>query len=109
MNEKIYVVTTLTDIDHHSIMASKGQSKGYGERTVGWFKSFEDADASVKVNCGDIHECDFDFVVIEEVGEGFYSGASAEKFWYMWVPELKQYKDIKEPPQWHNITAIGIG
>jgi hypothetical protein len=105
----IFVVTTLTDIDHCIIMSSKGKDKGFDERTVGWFKNFEDADTNVKLNCGDIHEGNFDYVVIEEVAEGFYSGASAKKTWYGWNTEFKQYEKIKEPPQWNNITAIGIG
>ena len=108
MNE-IFVVTMLTDIEHHTILASKGKDKGYNDRVVGWFETLQDAENNLKVNCGDVHECRYDYAVIEELKPGFYSGAHAVRHWYEWVPELKGYTNIKCPPQWLGITAIGIG
>ena len=100
---KIFVVTMLTEIDY-----LKG-GNGYDHRTVGWFGSLKEAENDLKVNCGDVHEGNFDYAVIEEVTSGFYSGAYAIKHWYEWVNELGGFKNIKEPAQWFGITAIGIG
>lgn len=105
----IYLVTVLTEIDHCVIMSSKGKDRGYDARTVGWFENFEDANTNVKLNCGDIHEGKFCYALIEEVAEGIYSAAYANKTWYEWHDVFREYQRIEEPPQWHNIYAIGIG
>lgn len=65
--EIIFAVTTLT--------------RFIGEkRTVGWFKSFEEAEEIVKHNLGDIWEEIYLYCVIEEIQSGLYPYTN--EWWY---------------------------
>lgn len=105
--KKIYLVTMLTEIDYCVSMNDGGC--GYDHRVVGWFPTLKEAEDCLKTNCGDVHETNFDYSVIEEIEPGFYSAAHAKKHWYEWIKELEGYQSINEPPQWHNVFAIGMG
>lgn len=99
----IFIVTMLTEISYFEF------GEDYDRRVVGWFKTLAEAEGCLKVNCGDVHECRYDYAVIEEVQPGFYSGAKAPQSWYEWDSELEGYKSIERPEQWFGLTAIGIG
>lgn len=106
----IYVVTTLTEIDHAAIMSSKGKSLGYEKRTPGWFENYDQAEDSVKTNCGNIYDGRFDYVVIEAINQGMFAAAWSRPFtWFEWVPKLQQYMKIDQPAQWFNCGPFGMG
>lgn len=52
-------------------------------RTFGYYKDLNEAIEAVKHNCGDIQECLYTHIVIEEIGEGIHPNVSAE-YWFEW-------------------------
>lgn len=67
----IYTVTQIKDIDE------------IGASTVGWFTSLKRAKGLVERNACDLHEMYYNYIVIEKVEDGMYSGPH-EEYWYRW-------------------------
>lgn len=96
--EKIFTVTVLQD----------RPSANY-KRCVGWFKDLEEASINVKLNCGDIHEGSGRWVVIEEIGPGFYTSSMARETWFEWDENFKQYGKCTKPTKFDSIRGFGMG
>jgi len=96
--KSIFIVTTLED-----------RPSSHYKRCVGWFDNFKDAEECTKLNCGDIYEGSFRWVVIEEVTQGFYSAASAIQYWYEWSSDFKQYGRCEKPKKFNSICSFGMG
>jgi hypothetical protein len=54
--------------------------------TVGWFKNLDDAREAIENNYGDMHECSYNYAVIEPTDEGLYGfcGALEDQIWFYW-------------------------
>ena len=96
--DKIFTVTTVS---------ARPSARAF--RCVGWFSNFEEASINVKLNCGDIHEGIKSFVVIEEVGQGFYSACLAIQTWFWWNEDFKQYEKCDKPSAFKSICGFGMG
>jgi hypothetical protein len=80
-----------------------------GCRTVGWFKTEEEAKEIVENNCGDIYECGYyQYAVVEEYESGLYI-MSYEKQWYRWNKEQEKYEPIRKPSKFNRICNYAIG
>jgi hypothetical protein len=55
-------------------------------RTFGYYSTLENAKEAVTVNRGEMHECLYNFIVIEAIDEGIHKSCSAE-YWYKWTED----------------------
>lgn len=78
-------------------------------RCVGYYFKLEDAISAVENNVLDIHETNFNFVVIESCSEGLYPIDSTEQYWFEWNREHEKYVSCERPEEYKSIIRIGIG
>lgn len=86
--------------------------KGYLglHRTYGWYSKAKDAQKSVKENKGDLYECAYRYIIIEEVKEGVWAGAfKGREWWYEWNRKEKKYVPIEKPEELCNVTCFAMG
>jgi hypothetical protein len=112
MLKEIYTVTTL---------ATKKGKKNNRERVIesrrimGWFSTIKEAKKSVisNGNGSDIHECYYDYVVIEQSKCGILRVATKE-WWFIWekdknLPENGHYISTSRPSFLTGLIDFGIG
>lgn len=95
---KIYTVTAIDEI----------KMPPCNSRVFGWFTELEEAQEAVNENRYDLHECLYDFIVIEQISEGIHCCASKE-WWYKWDREIRQFNPIEKPKETKFIVNWGIG
>ena len=77
-------------------------------RTYGWYSTLEKAVERTEKG-GDLHECLYMFLVIEEVPEGIYSLATVSA-WYTWDLVRNKWVQMENPPVWaENVCNHSIG
>lgn len=64
-------------------------------RTFGFYAEKRQAEIAVEENRGNMHECMYNFLVIEEIGEGVHALAENEQ-WYRWDDRWVPCKKPKE-------------
>lgn len=84
----IYTITLVYSADEKR---TTGQD---GIRCVGYHTDLEKAIKVVKSNEGDMHECRYDHVVIEEMPEGVWRQATKE-LWFVW--KKNKWAECKKP------------
>jgi len=82
----------LTSIAHYPI-ALKTPNK----RCFGYFSTEEKAITAVACNAGNMEECYYNFLVIEEISEGIHSIPISET-WYTWNTDIGWVPS--EKPEW---------
>ncbi len=98
---KIYTVTTCY-FNHKNI----GELQLVTERCVGFYHDLERALECVENNWGDIHEGNFNYVVIEKIGDGLYP--TVEEFlWFKWNDG--KYEQSCVPLGFECVRGYGIG
>lgn len=97
---EIYTITTITNLN-----ASKME-----HRCIGFYYEKGSAITAVTINAGDMHETNYNYVVIETSYEGIYSyGLEEDQVWFEWNEESKSYKQIEKPLCQKNVCGYGIG
>lgn len=77
-------------------------------RTFGWYAKLNGAlDAVVKNKC-DLHECYYQYVVIEEVKEGVF-GMAIKEWWFKWNKNKRNFFSIQKPKETNRLVSWGIG
>jgi hypothetical protein len=56
-------------------------------RCFGFFDSLEKAKTAVACNSGNMHECYYNYLVIEEISEGVHAFPISQ-YWYIWSEDL---------------------
>jgi len=80
-------------------------------RCVGYFNSETEAIKSVESNEGEMHECRYDHVIIEEIPEGVWRQALKES-WYVWDADDEAWISCEKPLKYREfatITGFGMG
>lgn len=86
----------LTSIAHYPL-ALRSQNK----RCFGYFLTLEQAITAVACNAGNMEECYYNHLVIEEIPEGIHSVPISET-WYVWNTEIGWVPS--EKPEWSEGT-----
>ena len=66
-----------------AIVSKEIKNGKYLPRTFGFSKSFRKAKQWVNDNIGNMHECLYDYIVIENINPGIHSDTKQE-WWYEW-------------------------
>lgn len=96
----IFFVTT--------VVTDNGNFKN--SRCWGYYYSLDDARHNILINNSDIHECDFDFALIEEMSQGIMSYIATpdlKKVWFHW--EEDGYREVEEPEFAKDIVGWSCG
>lgn len=76
--------------------------------TFGWYANLNSAlDAVVNNKC-DIHECVYQYMVIEEVKEGIF-GMAIKEWWFKWNKNKRKFLSIQKPKETNRLVSWGIG
>jgi len=97
---------TLPGKEGEVIYTVASTSERHDTRCWGWYPKKEDAFAAVKMNAGDMHECSYTHVVIEEVPSGIIPMSKAIQ-WFRYKPN-KVYSEGRwvrcKPPKFAECT-----
>lgn len=77
-------------------------------RSFGWFSTKERAVAAVEKNQCDLHECYYEYIVVEEVPEGIHA-IGDNRWWFCWDTEEDKWKSCEAPHECVNIVAWSLG
>lgn len=77
-------------------------------RTFGYFVRLEDAVESVNKNIGDLRECLYDYVVIEQINQGIH-GETEKELWFGWNYELNCWFPRPKPSELVGIVNFALG
>ena len=101
MMSKIYTITSIS-------LSEKGEMTH--DRCWGFFFDFNDAEQAVLSNDGDLYECSYNFVVIEEISEGIMSFSDRGETWYAWDSDKESFTKINKKPHCiKNVICFGMG
>jgi hypothetical protein len=79
---------TLPGKEGEVIYTVTSSTKNHRTRCWGWYPKKEDAFAAVKMNAGDMHECEYTHIVIEEVPAGVPPYSEAIQ-WFRYIKNKK--------------------
>jgi hypothetical protein len=97
MSEPIFTITTV----RHALQA--------GNRAVGYYTTFEEADEIVRENVMDINESGYYFyAVIEELMPGIYMYPRKE-LWYKWSRDKEAYEACDKPERFQQVVGWSLG
>ena len=76
------------------------------ERTFGYYRGFHRAYQAVKENRCNMHECLYNFLVMERIGEGVHALAEDQQ-WFEWSG--KNWKPCRKPTWARGLTNWALG
>lgn len=77
-------------------------------RTWGFYSNAEDAIDALHNNEADMHECFYDYAIIEEYNEGICNDTSCYQ-WFKWDNDRGGYFEIDEPRCVSRMCCFAIG
>ena len=120
MEERIYIITAIEfglmwkaklspdNFYHHFYSQTHENQKSFftirHSRTWGWFKDLKIAQECVESNALDMHENQYNHIVIEQVKEGMVTNIPEKEFWYEWKDG--KYIESTKPKEYENIIGF---
>lgn len=92
-----------------TVLNLEGKTELTNSRTMGYFVDFSDAETSVLTNDLDIHECCYQYAVIEDIPPKRLYPLRVSEVWFQWDEEADAYKPCTKPEQLKHIVNFGIG
>lgn len=77
-------------------------------RVFGYFTTLQDAKDAVRQNYGDLHECYYKYLVIEEAAPGIHPMIEKE-WWYQWNSRDDRWTKCKKPKAVSNVFNFSVG
>lgn len=80
-------------------------------RCIGYLPTLQEAKDAVMSNQGEMHECLYNYAVIEEHRPGLWRN-TVEEYWFAWKEEKKSWYSCKKPAkyrQFATVTGFGMG
>lgn len=100
--QKSKLIYTVTGYEHVRLNAS------CPHRCFGWKSTLQAAKKAVKENKCDLHECLYDYIVIEAMKEGIFPRCERE-WWYKWDRDCDKFLPIEKPESLKSIVNFAIG
>lgn len=111
----IYTVTSIHIIDK-VIKRKLVENYNQSHRCWGWYPTLKEAKKAVRYNVADMHECSFNYAVIEKTPFGIPAISDVGAWWYKWIPDPSDEHNMQgkwqacERPEWaKGIIGWGIG
>ncbi len=76
--------------------------------TFGYYPTFEEAHAAVTDNVGNMCECMYDYIVIENIPSGVHALSDGEN-WYQWSSNLNCWQSCVKPEEFRGIINFALG
>ena len=91
-------------------LVSKKSTEMVGHhRCFGFYNTHNEAAKAVEKNLGDMHECLYDYIVIEYIELGIHPTVEVEH-WWRWVKKNKRWEDgIEKPLEFRPTTNFALG
>ena len=81
-----------------------------GQRTFGYYETFEDAVYAVNHNVCDLHEYLYEYCLIEELEPGIHPTCTKEsRTLYKWDTEKRGFFLVPEPPEMECLINFALG
>ena len=80
----------------------------WDKRTFGWFSKMHEASRAVKYNACDMHECYYEYIVVEKFTSGIHCSA-IEDYWYKWETEQDRWVPTAKPEHFDGTYNFGLG
>lgn len=80
-------------------------------RCIGYYENKSDAIRAVIDNKGEMHECLYNYIVIEEIPSGVWASTISET-WYEWNFPEKRWEKIDKPLKYRKfgqVVGFGVG
>jgi hypothetical protein len=104
--KQMYFITGLQKLE----VNDKGWLDQGAQRTFGYYENFDDAENAVIHNHADIHECLYNYMLIEKIEPGLYAHClSAERWLYKYNPDYGTFYSVKEPPEMDHYCNFAVG
>ena len=97
----IYTVTLIDSRDETKIVSEDSM------RCIGWYGSLKEAIDAVFSNCGEMHECRYNYIVVESISSGVWKRTDKE-WWFIWDGNKKEWLGCEKPLK-YNTSNFGIG
>jgi len=78
------------------------------ERCFGYFSDKQKALRAADENWADMHECSFNWLLIEKIPEGLHA-ISEEEIWYKWDDGINRWIHVEKPAWSDKIINWSIG
>lgn len=112
----------LTSIEYETLdLDGNDFPRIYDSRCFGYFEDKDRAMQAVEENWGDMHECSYNFLVIESLGQGIHPDTTSDpgcenEIWFKWEgepqptdPFFGEWVKIKKPKWSDRIVNWAIG
>jgi hypothetical protein len=100
LDDPIYVMTLIAPTLNGKATSS--------HRVVGYAHTLEYAKEIVNKNQSDLHECLYEYIVIEKICEGVFRTVQNE-YWYEWNEKNQTWNECCKPKKYRQIINFGIG
>jgi len=93
---KIYAVTLIYNGNDNSF-----SNHEHKQRCIGFVATLEKALDAVKTNQGDMHECLYNYVVVEEVSDGlWFHDIGSNEYWFEWDEVNQKFVECNKPQKY---------
>jgi len=77
-------------------------------RCFGFYAEYADAMSAVMQNRCDMRECLYDYLVMEEIGEGIHPEVKKE-IWFKWMEERRGWYHCVKPSEFVGVVNWALG
>ena len=72
-----------------------------------FFHLLKDAKMCVKENRGEMNECFYEYLIIEEINEKMYN--LNKEYWYRWQNKDRKWIEVEKPEIFKGVICFGMG
>ncbi len=101
----MYFITAIISEEHLKQVPFYAKLRSH---CFGYFKTWDEAHATVTDNVGSLHESIYDFIVIEDIPDGIHS-LMTEEHWYYWCDALNCWQPCVKPDEFKGVINWAIG
>lgn len=98
-----FITSVIKDLDH-----PERRRMGLDHRTFGFYQERQEACIAIEENRGNMEECLYNYLVLEEINEGIHPEVQTE-LWYHWSEEHRKWMPCTKPSEFIAIVNWALG